>query len=520
MNHSVMKTVITTVTAASMLLANCALKAFQPDTRPAAAREQPNVLALTHATVIDGTGAPAQPDITVIVTGERITALARSATLHPPTNAVVVDATGKYLIPGLWDMHVHWYDKEYLPLFLANGVTGVRIMLGLPMHQEWRKEIAAGKLTGPRMLVGSTLVDGPKPLWPGSLTAANAAEGRQAVVQAKQSGADFIKVYSLLPREAYFAIAEEAKKQGIPFAGHVPVTVSVAEASAAGHRSIEHLTGMLEACARREPELMQDMQGVFAGILATNDIMSTLYAFSRREAPLVLETYSSSKAKKLFAELKRNQTWQCPTLVVLRNMGRIHDGATTNDVRVKYVPRELRVSWNPSLDIRFKDTTATDFAIAHRAYRQELKLVGAMARAGVGILAGTDCGNPYCFPGFSLHDELALLVEAGLTPMEALQAATRNGARFMGREHELGTIEPGKLADLVLLTVNPLKDIRNTRRIEAVVYGGKLLPRPELDAMLCASEALASKSKISIVLILGQTIETQGIEGPFAGIRS
>lgn len=131
--------------------------------------------------------------------------------------------------------------------------------------------------------------------------------------------------------------------------------------------------------------------------------------------------------------------------------------------------RELRVSWDPSLDLRFKDATATDFAIAHRAYRQELKLVGAMARAGVGILAGTDCGNPYCFPGFSRHDELALLVEAGLTPMEALQAATRNGAHFMGGEHELGTIEPGKLADLVLLTANPLKDIRNTRRIEAVV---------------------------------------------------
>src|SRR6266404_1766804 len=164
--------------------------------QPAWAAER-NVLALTHATVIDGTGTPAQPDVTVVVTDDRITAMGKSGNLRLPTNAVVVDATGKYLIPGLWDMHVHWYDKDYLPLFLANGVTGIRLMLGTPTHHEWQKEIEARKLPGPRLFIASPIVDGPKAVWPGSISAASAAEGRQAVLKVKQDGADFVKVYSL-----------------------------------------------------------------------------------------------------------------------------------------------------------------------------------------------------------------------------------------------------------------------------------------------------------------------------------
>ncbi|MGH7993771.1 MAG: amidohydrolase family protein, partial [Limisphaerales bacterium] len=163
--------------------------------QPAFGPEQ-NILAFTHATVIDATGVPAQPDVTVVITGDRITGLGRSADFHPPTNAVVVDATGKFLIPGLWDMHVHWYAPDYLPLFVANGVTGIRIMWGMPFHQEWRKKIERGALIGPHMLIASVIVDGPKPFWPGSITAGNAAEGRRAVLKSKQDGADFVKVYS------------------------------------------------------------------------------------------------------------------------------------------------------------------------------------------------------------------------------------------------------------------------------------------------------------------------------------
>src|SRR4029077_3572824 len=161
---------------------------------------------------------------------------------------------------GLWDIHVHWYEKDYLPLFIANGVTGVRMMWGTPTHHEWRQQIEAGSLVGPRLLIASTIVDGPKPVWPGSMTASNEAEGRQAVTKAKQEGADFVKVYSFLPREAYFAIADEAKKQGIAFEGHVPVAVSAEEASRAGQKTFEHLIGVLPACSTRSDELLKAAQ--------------------------------------------------------------------------------------------------------------------------------------------------------------------------------------------------------------------------------------------------------------------
>src|SRR5215471_11759011 len=199
---------------------------------------KPSSLVLSHVTVIDTTGEAAKPDMTVVIWGNRIVAMARSGEIRPPKNAKTVNATGKFLIPGLWDMHVHWYEKNYLPLFIANGVTGVRIMWGRPMHHEWRKGIEERTVLGPRMFIASPIVDGPKPLWTTSVAVGNEEEARQAVRKAKQEGADFIKVYSVLPRDAYFAIANEAKVQGIPFAGHVPVVVSVEEASKAGQSSI------------------------------------------------------------------------------------------------------------------------------------------------------------------------------------------------------------------------------------------------------------------------------------------
>jgi imidazolonepropionase-like amidohydrolase len=440
--------------------------------QPLGARENP--LVFVHVTVIDATGAAAQPDLTVVITGDLITAIGKRVDVPPPENAQIVDATGKFLIPGLWNMHVHWEDKDYLPLFIANGVTGVRIMWGMPLHHEWRKEIEHGSLLGPRLLIASTIVDGPNPVWPGSDTAGNAAEGRQAVIKARQDGADFVKVYSRLPRDAYFAIADEAKKQGLPFEGHVPDSVSVEEASAAGQKSIEHLTGVLSACSSRD-------------------------------------TYDPVKAKAVFAAFKTNRTWQCPTLTVLRLSA--SDPSITNDDRVKYMPAEVRLYWNGRGDSRAEKSPA-EMAARKKYFQRQLEMVGAMQRGGVDIIAGTDTENPYCFPGFSLHDELGWLVQAGLTPMEALQAATRNAARFMGRENELGTVQQGKLADLILLDANPLNDITNTRKINAVVYGGRLFPKSSLDEMLAKVEALAAKHSVAQMLL-----ETYAEKGVAAAIQ-
>lgn len=449
---------------------------------------QSTQLVFTHVTVVDATGAPAKSDMTVVITGDRITEIGKTQKVRVPKNAQVVDATGKFLIPGLWDMHVHWYLKDYLPLFIANGVTGARLMWGMQVHQQWRKEIKSGTLVGPRLVIASPIVDGPNPVWPGSVSVSDDREARQAVNKARLDGADFIKVYSRLTRDAYFAIADEASKQAISFAGHIPQSVTAAEASDAGQKSIEHLTGILTACSSREEELRKETAAAVSG-----GQRSPNPANSRQLTRSMLESFNAEKAASLFARFKRNQTWQCPTLTVLRNIASLDDPKLRDDPRLKYMPFATRTQWDPTKDFRFKDRTAEDFELARLVFKKQVEIVGAMRRAGVEFLAGTDALNPYCFPGFSLHDELVLLVSAGLTPMEALRAGTVNPARFLGKERELGTVEKGKIADLVLLDASPLSDITNTQKINAVVVGGKLIPKSELQQMLATVEAAANR---------------------------
>lgn len=453
-------------------------------------------LAFTHVTIIDATGAPPQADMTVVITGNRITALGKSGKVKIPNNAPVIEATGKFLIPGLWDMHAHWNLQDYLPLFIANGVTGARLMWGRPAHHVWRQEIARGARLGPRLIIASPIIDGPNPVWPGSVSVSNEAEGRQAVIAAKQNGADFIKVYSLLPREAYFAIVDEAKKQGLPIAGHVPETVSVFDAAESGQKSIEHLEGILLACSTREAEWRKEI------ITAQEKADSVEYGFAefvRDEAQRASE-YSEPKAAALFNLFVKNGTWHCPTLTVLRSEAFLDDEIFRNDARLKFMPKPVRDSWDPNRDPELANFTAEDYAATKKVYRKSVAIVGAMKRAGVSFLAGTDVLNPYCFPGFSMHDELALLVQAGFTPMEALQAATLNPAKYLGTLDSLGTIAPGKLADLILLDANPLADINNTKSIAAVVYNGKLFSKPALQEMLTSIEKIANRKAIADTL--------------------
>lgn len=466
------------------------------------------VLALMHVTVIDVTNGSALSDHTVLVTGNRITAMGPAAKVSVPKNAQVIDAPGKFLIPGLWDMHVHWYDRDYYSLFLANGVTGIRMMWGLPSHHQLRKEIEAGQFLGPRMVIASAIIDGPTPYWPGSVSVRTPAEAREAVDREKQKGADFIKVYSLLPREPYFAIAAEAKKLGIPFAGHVPEAVSAEEASDAGQRTFEHLTGILATCSSQEKELLEAAQGDLADMLASGKPSFTgPRQRALREA--LLSSYDPGKAAQLFARFKKNGTWQCPTLTVLRSSAYSDESSFRDDPRLKYMPASVRNSWAPGNSPGTPVRSPEDYAFSKRAFQKDVELVGAMSRAGVDIIAGTDVLNPFCFPGFSLPDELELYVKAGLSPLEALRTATANPARFLGRETDLGTVESGKLADLVLLDANPLDNINNVRKISAVVYDGNYYSRETLDAMLAKAQDLAGRK--SIGSLLAGTIEAQGI---------
>ncbi|MCX6559545.1 MAG: amidohydrolase family protein [Candidatus Aminicenantes bacterium] len=466
-------------------------------------------LVFTHVTIINTTGGPSQPDMTVFMTGSRITDIYSAGSVRPPKGVRVIDAEGKYLIPGLWDMHVHWYDERFLSLFIANGVTGVRQMFGFPIHLDWRERAARGELLAPRQAIASAIVDGPGATWVNSIKVANETDARRAVQKIKSSGFDFVKVYAGLPRDAYFAIADESAKQGLIFAGHVPHSVSALEASEAGQKSIEHLSGVLEACSPIGGEITRGYIENMAGVNNRTGMDKAKLRVLRNLYERLLATYDKERAAALFASFAKNGTWQCPTLTVNRSSAFAGDAEFGNDPRLKYMPRGIRSTWQPGNDPLRASRTAEDYAVRKRRYQKEREMLAEMRRAGVRFLAGTDTGNPFCFPGFSLHDELTLMVEAGFTPMEALQAATLNAAIFLGRAESLGTVEKGKIADLVLLEANPLENIENTKRIAAVVLGGKLFEKPRLDTMLADAEKLANQKSIADVLM--KTIEEQNV---------
>lgn len=450
-------------------------------------------LALTHVTVIDATGTPAQPDMTVIISGGRITTLGPAAKVVVPAGARAIDATGKFLIPGLWDMHIHIDDAEFyagnaryatypsqhdkeavFPLLIANGVTGVRDMSGgLEQIQQWRTRIALGDELGPRIFTPGPMVDGKFPSWPGVMRVEGEAEARDAVRGLVRRGADFIKVYDSISPADYFALADEAKRLGVTFAGHVPGQLSSAQASDAGQKSLEHMYNLPLDCSTREDEFRKEIAAKF------DDPKAELPQLTSGNAE-VIASFSRQKCAALFDRFKRNGTWLCPTLH--NNWRHAHnaDSALTTDRRARFYPHTFRQFWAAKAgDARRR--TPEFIARWNRYYTAVRAMIPDLRRAGVGLLAGTDAGaNEYSLPGFSLHDELVELVEAGLTPMEALQTATLNPARYLGLTDALGTVEMGKIADLVLLEANPLEDIHNTQKIAAVVVNGSILGKPEL----------------------------------------
>jgi imidazolonepropionase-like amidohydrolase len=455
-------------------------------------------LAIKRVTVIDATGRGPEPNMTVIADGDRIVAVGPWKKTHIPSNAVIVDGTGKFLIPGLWDMHVHGASDARAPwshlLFLANGVVGVRDMSGPPDAHAWRATQTSNEDPSPTIYLGSPIIDGPNPVWPESIVVTDEAQGREAVEQQRERGADFIKVYSRLSRNAYFAIADEANKCNIPFEGHVPELVTAAEASGAGQKSIEHLTRVADGCSKEEESIDSEMQRQEALFRAPGATMAQKIDSGKsiiRINMRVVETFNEATAQSLIALFVKNRTWQCPTLTLLR--AQIDDPLLANDPRLKYLSREVRAKWDAGYYKNVPpEPRAAIVKLSKLQFDESVRLVGLMYRAGVPILAGTDTMNPQCFPGFGIHDELALLVDAGLSSLAALQAATRNAAEFMGQLDRRGTIEVGKTADLLLLDKDPLVDIHNTRLIRAVVLRGKLYPRVALDAMLARAQTLAS----------------------------
>lgn len=391
--------------------------------------------AIQDVTVIDVAAGTARPHMTVVIDEGKISRVGAAASIALPAGTQTVSGKDKFLIPGLWDMHVHLYYRQYLPLFVAYGVTGVQDMgSDFSKVSQWRDEIEKHNAIGPHILTSGPPVDGgasndPKlPL----LVARTADQARVAFDQLYKMDVDFIKVLSRLPRDAYFALAEQARHWDLRMVGHIPTNVTAQEAVEARQKSLEHMFGIIKSVSSEE------------------------------------------EAMRFFERCTLTGTRVSPTLVLWLRMSHMDDTRLMSDPRLQSVPASIRDTWpdvsdEPSLKEQ-----------VWKIYR----LVALAKRAKTEILAGTDTGDPYVAPGAALHDELEQLVEAGLTPREALEAATLAPARFFEAEKEMGSVEKGKLADMVLLNGNPLDDIRNVGKVEAVFTHGRYYARKDLDRIL------------------------------------
>jgi imidazolonepropionase-like amidohydrolase len=406
--------------------------------------QAPRPLTFVGVSVIDTLSGAVQENRSVTVDAGAVTSISIGGTIPP--NTQTVDARGKYLIPGLWDMHAHHQlsGEESLPVYIATGVTGTRDMGGdLDLILGLRESVASGRLFGPRIVAAGPILDN-FPGVPLRISIQTADEGRDAVRTLKQRGVDFIKVHDRTPRDAYLAIADEAKRLNLPLAGHVPRSVTFDEAREAGQRSIEHLAGF---------RVYTQCSGG--------------------------DTYSADRCKPFFESLARSDIWQTPTLVSWRNMFSIGTplGSSEGD-HWPFASPSLRGFL--ALNQQMSKVTAEGVRGLRAASDIAAVAVSDMQKLGVGILAGCDG----MVPGFCVQDELILLVRGGMSPLGALQTATINPARYLQLDRTFGSVEVGKVADLVLLDANPLENIANVQRINAVMVAGRLLDRRELDAIL------------------------------------
>lgn len=438
-------------------------------------------LAIVGVNVIPMTaGQRVLPDQTVIVRAGRIAAIGPRGQTAVPPEAVRVDAAGRYLMPALADMHAHlehFDDPVCLQLFLVYGVTFVRSMDGRPQILEWKRAAASGSLSSPLIHTAGPILDGDPPARPDNRAIGDAGEARLAVVEQADAGYDFIKIYTHLSPEAYGAIVEAARARKLSVAGHVPRAVSHRRLLADGVASIEHLGDFADALQVEGSELPASARAL------------------RRRLAVEVDT---TRRDTLASEFARSGTWLVPTIVQ-------SDRAVANpallerwlaDSTVRAVDQGMvEHYWRGSVLRASEGLDEQGWSIAERGRANRLSVVRAFHRAGVRMLVGTDTPQPFVVPGASVHEELANFVAAGLSPEQALAAATREAARFVGQESLWGTVEPGKRADLLLLEANPLVDIAATRRIAGLIAQGRWLDAERLRDMRAAVERVAAASR-------------------------
>jgi len=446
-----------------------------------------------NVTVIDAADS-LRAGMTVVVDGDSISAVEQYGEEELPAGATIIDGEGRYLIPGLWDAHVHFsynmdLSESMFPLFLANGITSLRDTGGqLHLVMPFKEQSMRNPETTPRLMIAGPLLDGVPRVYDGGpgrpnlgIGAGSPEEAARIVDSLVSAGVDQIKSYEMLTPEAYSAVLDRATSLGMKVTGHVPLSMDVIDASEQGLDSMEHLRNLEMACSSNWKSLLQERRTLLVdgrSEMRGGQLRSIIHSAQRIRA---IKSQDAERCSEVLAALAENETWQIPTIALVASGENRHFERDTWRAHFRYLPEPVRSDWRESAEERAEEAASESGIIfANWAY----DMIGRLKRAGVDIMAGTDTPIGLLTPGYSLHEELRLLVQSGLTPLEAIEAATLRPAQYFGLENELGTVSEGKKADLVLLDANPLQDIANTGSIRAVMKNGHLFDRAALDHLL------------------------------------
>lgn len=441
-------------------------------------------LLITHAQVVDVKSGTILPDRTLAIRNDTIIQIIESGT-DQFTAKNTLDASGQYLMPGLWDMHVHFRggdtlieeNKKLIPLYLAHGVTTVRDAGGdmTAAVKDWREDILAGDMDGPYIYTSGPKLDGPGGTWAGSIGVGEVGEVSAALDQLEEIGADYVKIYdSRISAEVYLEIIRQAETRGLKTTGHMPFTATLGDAIDAGLDASEHLYYAMKACSPLEDSITAAVRANPVGF------WSQLQGY--------IDSYDIDTARAFFRKMADQQTAIVPTLHVGYTINRLADDDHQLDTMLAYIGPGIQSTYAG----RVRGAKRASPAI--KSMRQDMEklfqsMVKPMQEEGVLVLAGSDCGpfNSFVYPGTSLHEELRLMVHnSGLSTAEALRAATLNGATFFEKEQFYGSVEEGKIAELVLLDENPLEAIENAQKVNKVIVRGKIYDKDQLKKMMQA----------------------------------
>jgi len=447
-------------------------------------------LLVRHATVIDVANGKAITNQAIAISGGKIVAVGQDAVMaRGYASRQSVDASGKFVMPGLWDMHVHFgggnelieENKDLLPIYVAYGVTTVRDAAADISESvlAWRGEVAAGRLLGPTIFTSGPKLEGYMPLWKGTIEVGTPAEVDAALDRLQGMKVDFVKITdNTLKPEIFEYAVRAATARGLKTSAHTPFALTIEQAAKDGLSSVEHLDYLIKAGSPQEAAIGAEY---VAGKLSYGEASDRF-----------VDTFDPAYAKTEYKRLAKLGIYVTPTLNMSRILAYLDGEDHRSDPALALIGPGLRKTYEWRVERAAKATPA-QIAARHKEYELSVKVLPMLRDARIPILAGTDAGylNSFNYPGQGLHDELQRYVEAGLTPREALASSVINGPRFLGHAEQYGAIAKGRVADVLLLDSNPLTDIAATRQIRGVVLKGRWLGRDRLDALLAQAREKA-----------------------------